>query len=431
VERQSQVQFCQPGRDGWFKHERLIIANNGIYGYKYLMKALVVGLVLACLSFSPSVRADSPDDQYVNIYALIEQGDTLSDKGNSDAARAKYIDALKQLKQLQADNPHWNTQTVKYRMDYLTAKLAAAPGPSADTTPPPGINPGDPVEFKIKWPVGQRYVERVDASQAVDLTIPGAPKPMKNETTASQSAAVKVVKETDGGGRELELEMQDIRIVSKMGGQVLMSFDSKKDASGDNANPMTATLKKVVGMRVKILVDGAGKITAVEGTNGVQDAAVKDPSSPDAGKLINGALSESSIKQLVDDGKELPPGPVKIGDKWTTSHENDFGQLGKMVIKMELKFKGWEKHGGRKCAVFESTGTMSSAGDGNDAGPMSLKVEDGKLTGTTWFDPALGATVETAGSIAATAEVSAQGQKIAGKLNITVSRKLVEVTNAK
>lgn len=391
------------------------------------MKSFVAAVVLLCLSISPAARADTPDDQYINIYGLIEQGDTLNGKGNADEARAKYAEALKQLKKLQTENPLWNTQTVKFRINYLNGKLAgSAPGGSsstsaADTTPPPGINLADPVEMKIKWQAGKKYKEQVSVSMIMDLNVPGAPKPMKQETTMTQGAAISVVKETDGGGHELMVEMQSMQMLSKMGGQVLMSFDSKKDAKNDSANPMA----KMIGMKVKVLVDGAGKVESIEGSKGAAKEVDDDPVTGKS-KLIDGVLSESSIKDLVDDGKELPPNPVKVGDTWTVTHETEAGQLGMVVFNMNLKFKGWAQHDGHKCAVFDVSGTMTPKGDAT-----AIKIEDSKFAGTTWFDPVMGLLVDSDGHITSNVSVEAQGQKIAAKMNLTVGKKLLEVKDAK
>ncbi len=411
-----------------------MIANAGICGYLYLMKALVVGLVLACLSFSPSVKADSPDDQYVTIYALIEQGDNLSDKGNAAAARAKYVDALKQLKQLQADNPHWNTKTVKFRIEYLAEKLAApatGPGaattgtPSADTVPPVGINAGEPVEFKIKWQVGKQYQERLDLSVAMDLKLPGSQQPVKQVTTIGETANVKVLKEIDGGGHDLEMELQAMQIAAKMGGTTLLSFDSQKEPG--SSNPLVA-FKKLVGARFTAQADGTGKIATV---GGVQEAMKGLNTEGVAGvqDMVKGLFSENTLKEFFDQGEELPDHPVKVGDMWSISHES-LKEMGGGNLQLQVKFKGWSERLGHKCAVLEYSGKVTPT-EGEGGGLMGAKIEDGQVSGTSWFDPILGMTVDKTGQLAMNVKVSAQGQSIGGKMAIGMNKKIAGITDAK
>lgn len=91
-------------------------------------------LLLACLLpilFSISLRAQ--DDQYVRIYALIQEGDTLYSRQQHSAALTKYQDALSQLQQFQRVHPDWNSNIVKYRLTFLNAVIAeiAAKHPEA------------------------------------------------------------------------------------------------------------------------------------------------------------------------------------------------------------------------------------------------------------------------------------------------------------
>jgi tetratricopeptide (TPR) repeat protein len=67
--------------------------------------------------------AAGPDDQYVTIYDLIQQGDTLNKSGQLPMAAEKYQEAQAQLKQLQSVSPNWNTDVVTFRLNYLAEKL--------------------------------------------------------------------------------------------------------------------------------------------------------------------------------------------------------------------------------------------------------------------------------------------------------------------
>jgi tetratricopeptide (TPR) repeat protein len=109
------------------------------------VKRFFVVTMLCLLAVMPKARADGPDDQYVTIYNLIQQGDLFYEKGQTASARAKYEDALSVLKKFQTAYPDWNVKVVKFRINYLSGKLAdlvpATPAPKpaqpAAVTPTP------------------------------------------------------------------------------------------------------------------------------------------------------------------------------------------------------------------------------------------------------------------------------------------------------
>ena len=107
----------------------------------------LVGLVLAlCVS---SARAQSPDDQYVRIYNLIQQADALNNSRQSTEALTKYLEAQGALQKLQKLNPEWSPKVVNYRLTYLADKIAGisanVPAPVAPVdVKPPVVAPKSP-----------------------------------------------------------------------------------------------------------------------------------------------------------------------------------------------------------------------------------------------------------------------------------------------
>jgi Flp pilus assembly protein TadD len=99
------------------------------------MKAFFTLLVLSLLLWSPSVRADGPDDEYVGIYSQIEQADNLNEKGKTAPALTNYVAAEKALKVFKKNYPDWNPKIVTYRLKYLAGKIATLPAQT-----PPGAN---------------------------------------------------------------------------------------------------------------------------------------------------------------------------------------------------------------------------------------------------------------------------------------------------
>jgi Flp pilus assembly protein TadD len=113
-----------------------------------------LALALPCfLALAPAAWADGPDDDYVGIYNIIQQADSLNEKGQLSQAKSRYSDALGALKKFQTAYPDWNVKVVRYRLNYLSTKIsqimltlstpiAAPPAAAAPAvSPPPGPTP--------------------------------------------------------------------------------------------------------------------------------------------------------------------------------------------------------------------------------------------------------------------------------------------------
>src|SRR5689334_22367657 len=98
-----------------------------------------VSILFALLVTLGVARAEGPDDDYLAIYSLINQADTLVASGKTNQAHAKYIEAQRALAGFQRANPSWNTPTVSFRMNYLAGKVAATSG---DVAAPATSTPG-------------------------------------------------------------------------------------------------------------------------------------------------------------------------------------------------------------------------------------------------------------------------------------------------
>jgi hypothetical protein len=114
------------------------------------MKRLFIVSIAAVLALSAPVVAEGPDDAYIEIYKLIQDGDQLTASGQAQSARQKYLDAESGLKRLHTAYPNWNQKLVDYRLRTLESKLGSAgtttPAPSLTPTPSPAptIAPGTP-----------------------------------------------------------------------------------------------------------------------------------------------------------------------------------------------------------------------------------------------------------------------------------------------
>ena len=79
------------------------------------------------------------DDEYVQIFKLIQDADALSSTAPSQAL-AKYLDAQAALDRLHKGSPDWNARIVNYRISYLANRISAL---SATASPPAAQQPGE------------------------------------------------------------------------------------------------------------------------------------------------------------------------------------------------------------------------------------------------------------------------------------------------
>ncbi len=111
------------------------------------MKRVVWCLLLGLSLLGPGRLAGAgPDDDFIRIYALIQQGDTFYQNNRLGEARARYGEALRLLEAFEKNYPGWNDALIRFRKQYLqerlgTPSVAPAPGPAAPATPAAPENP--------------------------------------------------------------------------------------------------------------------------------------------------------------------------------------------------------------------------------------------------------------------------------------------------
>jgi len=95
--------------------------------------------LLAALSLA---RAQGPDDQYLRIYSLIQEADSLA-KNQPAPALEKYLEAQAALRTLQQVYPEWNSKVITFRLNYVASQIDTLapkrppPSPATASNPKP------------------------------------------------------------------------------------------------------------------------------------------------------------------------------------------------------------------------------------------------------------------------------------------------------
>ena len=277
----------------------------------------------------------------------------------------------------------------------LAASLAGFLAACRKSEPAAGSDSKEGVLLKVKWPVGARYVYRMDLDQHSTTKFPQMPQGMKQDVTMAMTYALSVVKETADGGRDLEMEFLANEMEVKMGPQVVMSFDSKENSSNDAQNPLLAPYRKMIGSKLHIQVGADGKVEQIVGLQEWIDRLSAD-AGPAQGMFAQ-QFNEGYFRQIADFGRGFPDRPVQPSETWPFKMEMPLGPMGKLKVDSKVTFKGWEDREHHQCVVIKSTSSLQgSPSAGAAAGPMGkMSIKDGKINGTGWFDPELGALIET------------------------------------
>jgi hypothetical protein len=259
--------------------------------------------------------------------------------------------------------------------------------------------PSGPMELKLKWPVGERVVQNFDMKMNMEISVPNQPGPIKQDMNMGQKYALSVLNETADGGREVELEFLSARIMMVMGGKTMMEYDSTQKPSKDGKGPMTTefqkTFQQIIGSKIQYFLDASNHVERIEGVDALVNRLTTGGPG-DATSGIKSMFNEGYFKQIIGDNRYLPSKPVQPGDTWPVQLDMPMGGLGTMEMNYNFTFQNWERHGKRTCARLEFQGTVKTKPDQNSkpAG-MTMTIQDGNVSGVSWFDPELGTTIET------------------------------------
>ena len=261
--------------------------------------------------------------------------------------------------------------------------------PSAFTTPT------GPVQLKLKWPTGEHVIQEMDMKQAMQMSMPSQPAPIKQSMTMGQKYSLTVLQATPDGGHEIEMEFLGTRMGMEMGGRTMLAYDSGKTSADAKPNPMADVLGKMVGAKIQYYLDASNTVTRVAGVDDLL-ARLSEGGQNVATAALKSTFNEGYFKNMMSSARFMPTKPVQPGDTWPVQQEVPLAQLGTMELNYTFTLVCWEMHGERNCARMEFQGDITSK-PGQEPGPagMSMSIQNGTLSGVAWFDPEIGMTIDT------------------------------------
>jgi hypothetical protein len=260
---------------------------------------------------------------------------------------------------------------------------------SADILPP------QPVVIAVKWFEGSRYIYRIDIEQRSTNQLPNTPEPAAEEIVTGLSYALTASSLASDGSQVLEVELLAFDTEIRIGTNVVVKFDSAHpEGEGGKVPPIPQPYRNVAGSKVRLRTAPGGKVDEVLGYDEWVRTVTGDPTGT-ARQMLVQQFNPGFFRQLADFGRGLPDRPVSPGDRWPHHIQIPAGELGTIRAESGVEFKEWLSRDHEKFAVIEARGTLSSRPGGGASGKPSMWIERGTVEGRSWFDPELGAMMES------------------------------------
>ena len=290
------------------------------------------GAILLALSLVQSpVRADGPDDDYLTIAAMIDQGDALSASGQISEAHQKYVLARESLAAFRRDNPDWNPQTVNLRLRQLGEKAARTLA-TANPTPPKTV-----------------------------VTPPSSPVTLL--TNGSEPRQVLRLHPQAGDSQELVFTMK-MSMAMSMAGKAMPAagLPAMNITSDLKVEDVTPTGDITYTMKVKdfdVAADASLPPAAVTALKGVFDKL--------KGMAGTGHVSASGLVQRFD--MQLPPGAdpqlSQMMDQMKDSFKNSFQALPEAAVGVGARWECKTRTKSQGMSISQTITSELAAADGD------------------------------------------------------------------
>jgi hypothetical protein len=285
----------------------------------------------------------------------------------------------------------------------LAPECRAADRPGTDEARPATRQAGPEVKLATKWRIGHRYTYRAEVAQKNSMRFPESaqmprmPRKMDQRIEMASTYSLTPVAERPGGGMEVVAEFLALEMDFMMGDRAMMSFDSKSgDASAEGRNPFTETFRQLIGAKFRLILDPDNSIESIEGFD-EWTARASDGGRPEGGMMLRRMFGTDYFQQLVEFARGQPGHPVRPGESWPSETVIAFPPMDRFRVKLETKMAGMERREDRSCARLEFTGTLAVNKEPSPRPERRMIPEEGRISGTSWFDPELGILVESAG----------------------------------
>jgi hypothetical protein len=287
----------------------------------------------------------------------------------------------------------------------------------------------DGVVFQQAYKPGHTYHQTMTMKQEMEMDL-GEQKMDRQVSTTMGMRAV-VTPHENARSKRVAIKYDSVQASVSGGGQKF-SFDSKAPEAAANAGPLAA-YGKIVGQEFKVVFDEDENVTDVEELDAtIQNLAGNDPASA---QIYQQLFNKDSVKRMMQQAALRSPAgrPVTKGGSWPFAQELELPGLGKLTIRGFYTYKGDVDRQGVKCAEVKAAAeitmdTTLQAGAEDEAAirlkQMDLKIKEGRMDGTLYYDPEIGFTrqIEVTHTITLTGKIpDGSGKAIRLPMKQTIS----------
>jgi tetratricopeptide (TPR) repeat protein len=176
---------------------------------------VALAVLFLMVMLSPARAQQGADDQYLIIYSLMQQADSLNSAGHATEALAGFVGAQGELQKFQRTYPDWNPKIVNFRRGYLAEKIAElsprVPAANKPPTKPTPVAPRSVTSTPAVPPApGSDFAARLKALQAQMQGLQ-----MDNSTLEARLKEALTAQPTMVDPRELTRAKEQIRSLMK------------------------------------------------------------------------------------------------------------------------------------------------------------------------------------------------------------------------
>ncbi len=220
-------------------------------------------------------------------------------------------------------------------------------------------------------------------------------KPMQVTSRSVYGLLQKATAKGDG----VEIEATLDRIFGSMAfSETMKSVYDTDEPDFEDASPMHRdAFTPILNLPIKVAVNVKGVASTIDGGEAIRKKlkALGDQNYI-AKSLAEGDLTDRQILSTVGELPLvlLPNRNIKIGESWKKTQNDEYQQVGKVIVNYDCKLDRVEKKNGRDVAIVSYKGTVEKDSSEKPEKGKRLGKIDGTFTGTAIFDVAQGRFVE-------------------------------------
>lgn len=280
--------------------------------------------------------------------------------------------------------------TLRHILPVATLLLAAASPLPAQT-----------VDIKPRWQVGKKITQTMHMDQASTIAI--GDQKMEQKVGMTMDTTTSVRAHENGKHKRVTMKYDRVAMDMNMAGQEMKYDSAKPDDAATDPLGLGKSFGIFVGKEIKFVLDEKDEVLEVENLDAMmKEMAAANPMASMLGQMF----SKDTMKNLIRQSAlyASPGKPVKAGDAWPFVFKMAMPPVGNISMDGTYTMKGLADHGGARCAELAVTGKVgidvaAPAAPAADGVPnlqqLGITATGGTMTGTLWFDPALGICRET------------------------------------